>query len=104
MVNFENIVDQLRVDDRKVRICDVADMILTSLMILDEQSPSFKEIKKQMKGTYNGMINSISMTLLYNLASFGKTGEEAVKMAQEIADSGEATKVGIAVLEEKEQS
>lgn len=103
-MNFENVVDQLRVDDRAVRICDVADMILTSLMILDEQSPSFKEIEKQMKRTYNAMINSISMTLLYNLASLGKTGEEAVKLAQEIADSGEAMKVGIAVLEGKEQA
>lgn len=104
MVNFENIVDQLRVDDRAVRICDVADMILTSLMILDEQSPSFKKIKKHMEGTYNAMVNSISMTLLYNLASVGKTAEEAVKMAQEIADSGEAMKVGIAVLQGKEQA
>lgn len=87
-------------DERKVKICDVVRNLIPLFAVLEENSPSFKAAKQKLtKQEWNGLMNTMHISILVNVGIAGLPEEEQMKYAIEISEHNDFVKhVGVAVM------
>ena len=86
MKNFEDVFKELLKDHREVTLSDVAKVLVATLGVLDEKSGNFAKVKAATKDGYTGMLNTLTLSIISNLAILGKTEEEAKAFKAGIKD------------------
>lgn len=96
---IEKIFQELVKDHREIPIGAAVKRVIHTLGVLDQKSESMNNAKKAMPKTYVGMLNSITLSLITSIATYGMSEEEVIKFAESIEDPG-VKRVGIAILKE----
>lgn len=88
MKSIEDVLKKLKEDHRKVEVCDVVDCVLNTILLLDQESGNFKEVATKLPKGYNGIVNSLTLSLIANLAILGLDDDEAMKYFKDFDDKG----------------
>lgn len=86
MKTIEDVLKQLKNDRREVEIRDVVDCVLNTLLLLDRKSGNFREVATKLPKGYNGIINTLTFSLIANLAILGLDEDEAMQYVKDFDD------------------
>lgn len=88
MKTIDDVLKELKNNHREVEICDVVDCVLNTLLLLDQKSGNFKEVATKLPKGYNGIVNTLTFSLIANLAILGLDDDEAMEYVKDFDDKG----------------
>lgn len=95
-MTIEEVMDALMKSDKKFTIKEIAEDMFKTLYLLDQKSPNFNNVKKKYREGYNGMMNTLTLSIATALFTMGINEEDKILFAKSL--EGEPIKaVGIAV-------
>lgn len=95
-MTIEEVMDALMKSDKKFTIKEIAEDMFKVIYLLDQHSPNFKDVQKKWREGYNGLMNTLTLSVATTLYTMGMNEEDKMLFAKSL--EGEPIKaIGIAV-------